>query len=174
MYFLMIFIVAFLFFVESVHARTINSADTFCRVVANHQKGSDVDYKPGVDVRGNAVVPADINPPMQVGETPLVIPIEIDVLNRLELFGVDGLEADAQMGQIEMFQDGSVTFNGQDITMDTIAICSEAILTEQKSHGQKGANPIKIETETLDNPSSAQEPASKDIWSGDKIETEAE
>jgi hypothetical protein len=32
-----------------------------CRRLVRHQASADVAYKPGVDVRGNAVVPADIS-----------------------------------------------------------------------------------------------------------------
>ncbi len=38
-----------------------------CRYVTQHVPDADVDYKPGVDVRGKNVVPADTVPPMDMG-----------------------------------------------------------------------------------------------------------
>ena len=38
-----------------------------CRYVTKHIPDADVDYKPGVDVHGKKVVPADITPPTDYG-----------------------------------------------------------------------------------------------------------
>ena len=38
-----------------------------CRYVTKHIPDADVEYKPGVDVHGKKVVPADITPPVDYG-----------------------------------------------------------------------------------------------------------
>ncbi len=48
-------------FASSAEADTLSVSGTACQRLVAHQPKDDVTYKPGVDVRGNPVVPADLN-----------------------------------------------------------------------------------------------------------------
>lgn len=69
----MIHILVFIFFLFALplHAQEANPqlrVDTAaCRYVTKHVPDADVEYKPGVDVHGKKVVPADITPPVDYG-----------------------------------------------------------------------------------------------------------
>ena len=91
---------------------TITRAD--CARLVKHVPGPDVAYRPGVDVYGREVAPADLNgaPRIELPET-ILIDIEIDLLRR---FGIPANPAlydpDAEVGEV-LYKDGRFTFNGQ-------------------------------------------------------------
>lgn len=104
----------------AAHADTvvvINRAD--CARLLPHKPADDVTYKPGVDVQGRAVAPADLP-----GSAPaLAIPDEIAIDITVELQKRFGLPADstlykpeARIGTVVVKPDGSATFNGQPLT----------------------------------------------------------
>lgn len=93
----------------------IKKAD--CRELVKHQPEADVAYQPGVDVRGNSVAPADLYGGYAI-ESPqsLVIPIEIDLFDRLSRPEDRRYEGDVAVGVVEVdLVDGYATFNGQPI-----------------------------------------------------------
>ncbi len=91
---------------------TITRAD--CARLVKHVPGPDVAYRPGVDVYGREVAPADLNgaPRIELPET-ILIDIEIDLLRR---FGIPANPAlydpDAEVGEV-LYKDGRFTFNGR-------------------------------------------------------------
>ena len=72
------------------------------------------DYVPGVDVRGNAVAPADLNRPLQLPEE-LVLPIAPDLFARTGRTPPRGFpDMRTQIGELHIrLADGAMTFNGQ-------------------------------------------------------------
>lgn len=61
---------------------TVSAAD--CRKLATHRPSDDVTYKPGVDVHGKAVAPADLNGGYaSMVPDEITIPISIDLADRL-------------------------------------------------------------------------------------------
>lgn len=89
-----------------------------CKRVVAHQARDDVAYKPGVDVRGRKVKPADLD-----GRKPLKLPNEltidigIDLGKRLGI-GDDGnkFSGDTNLGKVKYdIKSGKMTFNGQPI-----------------------------------------------------------
>lgn len=114
-----------------------------CRRLSRHVPDPGVAYQPGVDVRGRAVAPADLNgneyitaikPPKTI-----VIPIEVDLFDR---FGIPAnpslFEGDAQVGEV-VYDDGKLFFNGQrlaDGASDEIALYCSDLLEARQSRGR--------------------------------------
>ena len=91
---------------------TITGVD--CRRLVRYQPAPDVAYKPGVDVKGRKVAPADVNdaPQIKVPET-----ITFDAAVDLRRFGIPDssplFEPNVRIGRVDVQQDGRVYFNGQ-------------------------------------------------------------
>ena len=97
-----------------------------CRFLQAHKPSNDVAYKPGVDVHGKPVVPADLNAaPMGLDQQTIVVPLTIDLAKRIQNNTVQGLELDATPGYLEIAPSGRVTYNGQDLTPQIHALCDE-------------------------------------------------
>jgi hypothetical protein len=95
-----------------------------CRVLPEHKAAADVNYQPGVDVHGKAVVPADVNSnPMGMNQT-IVVPLTIDLAQRLQGMNVQGLNLETTLGFLEFSPDGRVTYDGQDLTTQVHVLCS--------------------------------------------------
>ncbi|MDA0786872.1 MAG: hypothetical protein O3B37_11355 [Proteobacteria bacterium] len=75
---------------------------------------ADVAYRPGVDVNGNAVAPADLNAQPQIAVPDVIsIPVTIDLATNL---GINTpFLARPTVGEVQITRDGRVTFNGQPI-----------------------------------------------------------
>lgn len=87
-----------------------------CQTLSRHRPSADVEYKPGVDVKGRPVAPADL--PGSAGAMPIDrfdIPVTLDLAKRMGLRPPPGgLRGDAQVGWLTM--DGNrLFFNGQPI-----------------------------------------------------------
>jgi hypothetical protein len=90
-----------------------------CQYLTRYQPSPDVNFQPGVDVHGQAVVPADIGGGQQIKlpET-IYIPIEIDIGQRYHIPANSALwKATAEIGTVAVTGD-QVTFNGQPLTAD--------------------------------------------------------
>jgi hypothetical protein len=85
-----------------------------CRQLPVHRPAPDVAYKPGVDVHGKAVVPADL--PRTGSATPTFeIPLSLGLARQLNLpvpSSVGGLPQTAEVGRIAI-AGGQVYFNGE-------------------------------------------------------------
>lgn len=95
-----------------------------CRLRAQHVAAADVAYKPGVDVHGNLVVPADLNAVPSMVPDVIKIPMNIDLAQRLGKVPV-GIDMKSEMGMAEIHHDGRVTFNGQDMTQQVAVVCGD-------------------------------------------------
>lgn len=95
-----------------------------CREMLSHTPRDDVAYKPGVDVKGRPVAPADLQTTQdynflkQVAE----IPLTIDLAQRLSL-DTAGLEMKTELPPLQMRPDGRIFWNGQDITQQAVYYC---------------------------------------------------
>lgn len=97
-----------------------------CRILPEHKATNDVTYRPGVDVRGKPVVPADINAdPMGITSQTIVVPLTVDLAKRLQNQSIAGLEMEGTLGFLEISPSGRVTYNGQDLTSQVHALCGE-------------------------------------------------
>lgn len=98
-----------------------------CRVLKDHVPSSDATYQAGVDVRGRAVVPADINAaPMGLAGQTIVVPLSVDLAKRLQNTSIQGLEMTGTLGFIEIAPSGRVLYNGQDLTGQVHVLCGRA------------------------------------------------
>jgi len=101
-----------------------------CRRLIAHRPSADVNYKPGVDVRGRQVARVDF-PGSQVIKSPdkITFNITYDVLGKFGLSGVGSsfFGGDAVVGAItyEIYK-GRLEFNGRPLTDTEIAILAVA------------------------------------------------
>ena len=112
----------------AAYAQTVtgNRLITLCQQRAiNHVPDEGAEYQPGVDVDGNALAPADIGTTLDTGLYPLRIPLEMDILERFNLDLPEGIIADANVADIMVYEDGRMTYNGQDISSQLEALCVE-------------------------------------------------
>jgi hypothetical protein len=118
--------------IYSADAQTVTIRTTDCASFVSHMPTSDVAYKPGVDVRGRAVAPADLDGGVRIKPPEeLTIPITIDLQKRL------GIPVDPKQYQTQNFTVGTVTwkdgrgyFNGQPLQSEESARLAE--LCQQK------------------------------------------
>lgn len=88
---------------------------TVCRTLPRHRPAADVEYRPGVDVRGNRVAPADL--PGSAGAMPMdrfEIPVTLDFVRKLGFAtpGAGALPGMAEVGRFTL-QGDRLLFNGQ-------------------------------------------------------------
>lgn len=92
---------------------TITKSD--CTRLVKHVPAPDVTYRPGVDVYGREVAPADLDGGARIAVPETIqIVIEVDLQDR---FGIpanrDVYAADAMIGEVVVDAEGRATFNGQ-------------------------------------------------------------
>lgn len=95
------------------------------RIVARYEPAADVAYRPGVDVEGRPVAPADLAPQI-VAPDSFAIPITFDIAPRLgSRFGME-----AGLGTVN-YRDGVAYYNGQrlddDGAAELAALCQDAL-----------------------------------------------
>lgn len=102
---------------------------TVCRYLPRHMPAPDVEYKPGVDVRGNRVAPADL--PGSAGAVPMdrfEIPVTLDFARKLGFTapGAGALPGTAEVGRLSI-QGDRLFFNGQPLNAaseaELVALC---------------------------------------------------
>lgn len=109
-------------------AETLTVSGDDCRRAVRHVADADVAYRPGVDVTGAAVAPADLpgGPRLAVGSY-VAVPITVDLGRRLGL--PRRAAAEAVVGVVE-FHDGRFWFDGQPLEdaaeAELVARCREA------------------------------------------------
>ncbi len=104
-------------------SETLAVQTMLCQKLAQHTPSNDVNFQPGVDAQGNAVAPADLNATQPIVKHFIEVPLTIDLARRMNL-SVAGAEMRANIGVLRLgTQDGSVIFNGQDITQSAKILC---------------------------------------------------
>ena len=94
-------------------AETLTIAQSECRKLVRHQPSAGVAYRPGVDVRGRRVAPADFG-----GGTNIAVPKEIEIAITVKLDKTIGAAAsglykpEATIGEV-VYKNGRAWFNGQ-------------------------------------------------------------
>jgi len=84
---------------------------------------NDAAYQPGIDVDGNAVVGADINPSVINVPDYMEVPLTYELSKALQIAFNDGGEMKAVLGSLKLFKDGHVEFNGIDVTDNASKFC---------------------------------------------------
>ena len=134
-----------LFLVVPAYAETVSLSAADCRRLVRHTPADDVAFRPGVDVRGNSVAPADLG-----GGNNLAIPDEIEIQIGIDLADRLGLRRDLRTGgnsdgpvvrEVLPYEGkapiGLVTLEGNDVLWngDRIAPQDELILAEACRQG---------------------------------------
>jgi len=93
-----------------------------CRSLVKYQAPPDVNYKPGVDVRGKAVTPADL-PTLGAIQAPdeIVIDFGLDLAGRYGFGAATLFDATAGIATIEYdLESGALTFNGKPLLNEDV------------------------------------------------------
>lgn len=107
-----------------------------CKMLPDVPSSQGVAYQPGVDAYGNAVVPADINGASQeqIAKTLKVVrvPLTVDFAQNIVALNNTGVQLEAPLGMLDVYEDGRVLYNGQDWTSSAHTLCgkSQRIVTE--------------------------------------------
>lgn len=94
-----------------------------CRSLPDYQPSADVEYKPGVDVHGHYVAPADLNYAPSVLPSKIDIPLTVSLAKVLNLntsqypYNQLGTGTEAQLGVISV-EGNNVTLNGKPLSGD--------------------------------------------------------
>lgn len=108
---------------------TITVDPAACRWVQRHEPAADVEYRPGVDVNGQPVAPADLpgSPVVRVPER-LEIGITADLADRFGIPRSALFGAEAYIGTVTV-EGNRVLFNGQPITslaeQELVVLCAK-------------------------------------------------
>ncbi len=102
--------------VAGVLKQKVTVAKQDCRWLVRHQPAADVAYKPGVDVRGRPVKPADLETNRQVDLPPVIaIPLHVPLGNLLKKGSstvVDSSEVGAGLVTVDR-RSGEVKYEGK-------------------------------------------------------------
>ncbi len=97
-----------------------------CARMVEHVPDADVTFRPGVDVHGRPVAPADLAPPLVAPPPVIWIPLDVDLRRR---FGIPPdrrfFEGKAYIGTVRVEGD-RVTYDGQDLTDPQAQALAEA------------------------------------------------
>jgi hypothetical protein len=127
-----IIIFCILFFIISSEclAEQLNSV---CNAVEERNNHSSVVYKPGVDVHGNAVKPANLKNDNGIFNIPEIIsfPLNYDLAKDLAEIP-DHMEFTSNLAMIEIHLDGSVYINGEDFNSEIQSLCDGEKILKKK------------------------------------------
>ena len=113
------------FFGPSAFAQ--QNIETLCEQISQYVPIDGVQYQPGA-----GEVPADINSVQDPLYGSISIPVELDLaqyFDRPDLRSMPGLMLEPEISNIEINQDGTVYYNGQEISQDIQRVCSRASVT---------------------------------------------
>lgn len=104
-----------------------------CKAIVKHVPADDVEYMPGVDVRGNKVVGADLNGGSNILKSlpkEIEFPVTLDFMEYAGSSLPEGMSGEQSIGKIT-YRNGRVYFNDQPLGDDAnndelIAACREA------------------------------------------------
>ncbi|KJE36972.1 hypothetical protein UF64_01070 [Thalassospira sp. HJ] len=105
---------------DEAAAPTITVTRSACKALVTHVPDDDVAYKPGVDVRGNEVAPADLNGGSNILKSlpkEIEFPVTIDFFEYSGLTVPDGVSGEQSIGKIT-YRNGRVYFNDQPLGDD--------------------------------------------------------
>lgn len=100
---------------EETKKTTITVTRAACEELVRHVPDDDVAYKPGVDVRGNKVAPADLNGGSNILKSlpkEIEFPVTIDFFEYSGITVPNGVSGEQSIGKIT-YRNGRVYFNDQ-------------------------------------------------------------
>jgi hypothetical protein len=105
------------------HAEDV-STRTLCQMLPQYQADPSVNYEPGVDVNGKAVVPGDVNKVLRNNFDAVEIPVEMNLLQNLNVSAPAGTEIKPTVAVLKVYGDGRVKYNEQDVTQQAQNLCA--------------------------------------------------
>jgi hypothetical protein len=97
-----------------------------CKKLYVHKPSADTNYRPGVDVNGNAVAPADLPATTNFAAAPgdyIDVPMTVDLAKRLNQPLPEGVQMEGVIGSLRLYKDGRINYNGQDIQPQADVMC---------------------------------------------------
>ncbi len=157
---------AFIFLILIIFPYTsyAQGPETFCHLLPDHEPDQGAAYKPGVDVHGNPVAPADLNAPPLIVPDVVRIPLNVDLAQGLSQPLPDGTELNTHMGMLEIYRNGSVVFNGQDLTRQANILCGRAVEPEVKPPPQPPVKPGATQVPLPEQKIQAETPKEEILW----------
>ncbi|MGB4106644.1 MAG: hypothetical protein WBK55_02480 [Alphaproteobacteria bacterium] len=116
--FIMLMLVAVPAHAEDVSVRTL------CQMLPQHVPDASVNYQPGVSTTGKYVVPADVNKVLRNNYDAVEIPVEMNLLQSLNVTAPAGTEIKPTVAVLKVYGDGRVKYNDQDVTQQAQQLCT--------------------------------------------------
>jgi hypothetical protein len=111
----------------SAIAAEYEDTQKICALLPAYHSGADASYKPGVDVRGNAVAPANVDGRPVIVKNVVRIPVTVDLAQRFNIPNFNQQELGTPLGMVEVdINNGTVTYNGENLTDNAMTVCSRA------------------------------------------------
>ena len=127
--------------ISFVHTSGAEDISSLCEQIKTNETLS-ADYKPGVDVHGNKVVPADINSSASnFLNDPIVIPLEVDLIERFGLSLPTEITLNPTVANIQIHQDGRIQYNDKDVSDKIISECQKEEKNRNNTVEEHGHKP---------------------------------
>lgn len=143
-----------------------------CKKLFVHTPSANTNYQPGVDVNGNAVAPADLPSTTNFAAAPgdyIEVPMTVDLAQRLNQPVPEGVKMEGIIGNLRLYKDGRINYNGQDVQPQADVMCGNttapasapapAQAPQQQSSGYVPSAPVY----NPDAPASAASPTVKSL-----------
>ncbi len=115
---------------DTAKGETVEVSDEACAAVVAHTPGGDVAFKPGVDVRGNAVAPADLpsHGGLKMSQNVLVdLALPLRKGSSASAAKVSRADASLPIGSLAVdVASGRLVFNGEPLGDSDVAAVAEA------------------------------------------------
>lgn len=96
-----------------------------CQSLPAYSPDPGVEYRPGVDVHGRPVAPADLNAALAADLNEVIrVPVTLDLVRRFNLYPFFGIEMKPDVGSLAIHPDGRVEYNGQDLSRQAYTLCA--------------------------------------------------
>lgn len=122
-----------------------------CPDIVVNKQISGAEYQAGIDVHGKPVAPADLKSAFKDLNYPIRIPVELDVINFLDLNVPGALTLGQAQGVVpayfDVFEDGRVEFNGQDISSSVAQSCDDGKEPEMLTETEERANKMILDNQ---------------------------
>ncbi|MCC6597371.1 MAG: hypothetical protein IT559_01110 [Alphaproteobacteria bacterium] len=143
-----LFVMLPLLIYTSVVAQAQNGGlSVLCNSLPEYRPAPGVEYEPGIDAKGRAVLPADLNAPLNGGVDKINIPITLDLAQRFNIFPANGIELKPDVGLISVYKDGRVEYNGQDLARQAYTLCAHDTKILLPPDGQPPADNVSSATD---------------------------
>ncbi len=118
---------------------------TLCQKLYEKQK-EGADYIPSVDVHGKKVASADLNSNSTLLDDPIIIPVEIDLVQKYGLALPPEIGLKPEITKIKIMSNGRIRFGDQDISEDLEKLCSTELKNDTndiQGHGHKAPDTVR-------------------------------